>query len=145
VTAKFLFDECISQPAMDKLKKLVSGEPHFEHLCSRFTSGIADNEWIPQLAQEGGWTVITADRARRGSQQGGKLPSLCDQFGITHVLISSTLHQRKSDEKVAALVLVWPEILQLSNDPAGTEAVLRYRSKKGTSTGCILALEKRQA
>ena len=117
---------------MHKLKELVPGDPHFEHVCTKFASGIADNDWIPLLGEEGGWIVISADRASRGPKTGGKLPLLCYIHKITHVLLSGKLNGKRGNEKIAALSLVWSQITELYKEVPGTRFNLRYKeTEKG--------------
>ena len=137
---KFMFDECLGEPMMVNLKALVPGDCHFEHVVKHYKSGTKDNVWISQLAKEGGWVVISGDRAKIG-RQGGKLPQLCEQHHITHILLSKTFHDKKNHEKLAALALLWPEICQVFSEPPGTRFLLRYKklTKRG---GLTLVLQK---
>ena len=126
---KFMFDECIGTPIMKRLQELVDDTCVFQHVCERFTSGVPDDEWIPELGTEGGWVVISADRAKRSSK-GGKLPLLCRQFKVTSLLLSATLAQKRSDQKLACLLLMWKQILELHQSPPGSQFLLRYRETK---------------
>jgi hypothetical protein len=125
---------------MQTLKEIVSGDFEFKHIKDYYKEGIKDNDWIPQLGKEGGWIVISGDRAKRANK-GGKLPELCKQHGITHVLLSSTLHQKKAHEKLAALALIWNEIAALHEVPLGTRFILRYKETKAKG-GLRVVLER---
>ena len=131
-TAKFMFDECLSEAAMEGLDK-ITPKPHiFAHVISHFKSGIHDDVWIPKLGEDGGWVVISADRGK-GSSKGGKLPELCKEHKVTHVLLSGKLHQKKSHEKISAIGLLWGEISKLHLEPPGSCFIMRMvTSKKGT-------------
>ena len=104
-SVKFMFDECLGEPMMEKLRQIVPGTRHFAHVVSYFRRGVTDDVWIPELAKEGGWVIVSGDRGR-GSAKGGKLPLLCMQYKITHVLLSATLQNKKAHERLAALALV---------------------------------------
>lgn len=138
--AKFLFDECLGEPMMKKLQEMVSGSPHFKHLREIFEQKTPDSEWIPEIAREGGWVVITSDNAKR-SNRGGKLPRLCKEHKVTHILFSPALHSKRADEKLAALVLMWAQIAEVHKEPPGTGFKLRYRDR-ADKQGLGIVLEK---
>lgn len=127
---------------MEQLKALLPDDPHFAHVCDFFLEGTNDDVWIPRIGQEGGWIVITTDRGK-GSARGGKLPRLCLENKITHVLLSPALHRKKGAEKVGALVLLWGQIEGLSAEVPGTRFVIRYRDKRD-GKGLHLVLEKQE-
>lgn len=97
--ARFLFDECVPKPSMIELAKmLLPARPEFAHICDKLTSGILDNDRVPQISKEGGWIIITGDRGKRQSL-GGKLPDLCREHKVTHVIFSSGLHKRRFSKR----------------------------------------------
>jgi hypothetical protein len=137
---KFLFDECIGLPIMQCLELAVSGTYQFEHLCEKFSSGALDNEWIPDLAKEGGWVVITGDGGRN-SNKGGKLPELCLHYKVTCLILSPKFAQRKTADKLGALLSRWDHIVELHSKPAGSQFQLRFReSEKGTLSTAVVLL-----
>jgi hypothetical protein len=87
--------------------------------------GTEDAEWISKLEQELGWVVITADRGK--DPKSPKLPILCVQFKITHVLITPSLMQAGYSVQKQALLTVWQQIVRLPQVPKGTRAELGYR------------------
>ena len=125
---------------MLSLKGLVPNDPEFRHVCDFFQQGTYDSVWIPQIASEEGWIVITSDGGRNPSK-GGKLPELCREHKITHVILSPTLHNKTAADKVAALLLVWNEIELLQKVPPGSRFKLRYKHTKGVA-GLRIVLEK---
>ena len=127
---RFLFDECLGKPSVAQLQASLRSTPNCAHLCDFFASGTLDNDWIPQIATEGGWIVITSDAGRK-TNKGGKLPRLCKEFGITHVILTAALHRKPAAEKVAALVLAWDRIEALAAEPAGSRFKLGYWAEKG--------------
>lgn len=129
IVLKFMFDECIAAPIMRTLFANLPEGYYFEHVTDRFRSGTEDEDWLSQLEEEGGWIVITADRAKL-SPRGKKLPEICRARKITHVMLSSTLHEKPSRIKAAALSLKWDDIALLHQKPQGIRALLRYRTTK---------------
>ena len=124
---------------MEQLLQLVSSDVPFVHIIDYFSQGEKDENWIPKLSAEGGWVVITADGGKQ-SKRGQKLPDLCWEYGITHVVLSSTLHSRKSHEKVGILTTFWNEIELLHEALAGSHYRLRFKPLKG-KTAVTVALE----
>jgi hypothetical protein len=73
---------------------------------------VKDKDWIPTLRDEG-WVVIAVDRAKKkGGSHDGKLPSLCMQYGVTHVLLSRRVGQRRNFQKMLTILSVWHEMVE---------------------------------
>jgi hypothetical protein len=126
VQLKILFDECLGKPMMEELKQqLLPDDPLFAHLTDFFSSGTPDSEWIPKLAKDG-WIVISTDGAKK-KNRGGKLPEICKSMGITHIIMSPTLHKRNSRDKIAAIALVWEQIKEAGKATPGTRFNLQFR------------------
>lgn len=121
---KFFFDECVGRPIMETVEQKLQSQGvsvTFSHLKDRFAEKQLDEDWIPQIAPEG-WVIITSDQARKRSK-GGRLPELCIEYEVTHVLIGTTLHHKSSGEKEKALLDAWGDIMKLTSVPKGS----RYR------------------
>lgn len=59
----------------------------------------ADDEWVPKLSVEE-WIVVSSDR---GKQCGGaKLPQVCAEHRVTHVLLSKAVHELSQFDKMRA-------------------------------------------
>lgn len=128
---RLLFDECVGKPTMLAIAELLVAEPEkpdLQHVLDFQSQGVRDEVWVPKAATEGR-IIITADRGKRGG--GAKLPLLCRRYGITHVMLSATLHHRKGFEKAAAILTVWPELAKLPNVPKGSGYSLRLTSAGG--------------
>lgn len=78
--------------------------------------GTQDDVWVPYIAR-GGFIVVSGDLGRSG---GPKLPKLCVQYGVTHVLLSPAMGSRKSLEKLLSILSVWYELLALANESPGS-------------------------
>ena len=137
---QFLFDECVGKPAMHDLRRVLKTDAKFVHITEKYGSGAKDNEWIPALAAEGGWVVITSDGGRK-SKRGNKLPVICAASKLTHVVLSAKLHERTAHEKSAALAFLWSKIEVLRDEEPGSRFNLRFKSLKG-KTGLAVILER---
>ena len=124
--AKLLFDENFGGPIVDALKRLVHFQrepPEVRGIREFVSSGTHDEEWVQKLANEG-WIVVSADR---GKQCGGaKLPQVCAEHGVTHVLLSNSVHELPQFEKMRAILSVWDQLCQLVTADKGTRYRLRF-------------------
>lgn len=95
-----------------ELVKTIDPDIEFKHVLDFQREGVKDREWIPARAAEG-WVLISADRNKGTSSKGdgGSLPLLCQQFGMTHILLGTAVHGMKQFEKAQAIVGLWNEIV----------------------------------
>jgi hypothetical protein len=126
---KLLLDECLGHPLVEDLAKLLSWDhpqPTIHHLSRYFSAGTVDSVWIPQISAEG-WIVLTGDR---GKNKGDKLPAICVQYGVTHILMGSSLLHVRQIQKVTAIVAVWEEIKKCPDAPKGSRFTLRLNEHR---------------
>ncbi len=127
---RLLFDECIGKPVMTKLRGLIPVEIELQHLADKFAKGDKDEDWIPRLGTEGGWVVITSD-AGRNSKKGQKLPELCLIHRVTHVILSGTLNQKSTLEKINSIAAAWSFFEDVFSSPQGSRYFMRLRTRRG--------------
>jgi hypothetical protein len=122
LSVRFFFDECLSKPIVEcdlvRSLKLYGSDAEIAHLLSRFPQGCKDPYWIPKLAHETGWIVITCDQGKN-SKKSEKLPEICRAFGVTHVSLSRGLHKRNMFYKSLAIASLWGKLLALADEPRG--------------------------
>jgi hypothetical protein len=115
-----------------KLKPLLdtaSVQVQLAHVTTYLRKSIPDDEWIPRIASEG-WIVITADRGNVGRRKTGrKLPELCVEFKVTHVLVSPRIGQMSGFDKARHIVNTWPQMLALADAPRGSRFRMRMNNK----------------
>jgi len=125
---KLLFDECVAKPLMAPLVALMTyAKPPAEiaHTIDFFKSGTQDESWIPEVADDD-WIIITGDRGSRGGRKRGeKLPLVCKQYGVTHVMLGGKLQQQSSFHKFRAVVWAWDDLATLPLRPKGSGWSLR--------------------
>jgi hypothetical protein len=122
---KLLFDENFGRPLVEALKQVITfsrDATEVRHIVDLRHGGRRDDEWVPEVAG-GDWLVLTCDR---GKSAGPKLPQLCREAGLTHVLVSGALHNSPQFEKARAVMVVWPALLAAAEEAAGTRFSLRY-------------------
>ena len=128
---RFLFDENFGKPLVEDIARLLlRAQPEemaevkhvldFQQEIGLQRQGVRDEVWIPSII-EGNWIVVAGDLGRRGLKKGEKLPHLCVRHGITHFLLSPTVHDRKSFRKLLTVLSVWHEMISLTlNSPPGS-------------------------
>lgn len=129
--SRFLFDENTGAPFVEALRRIVLLDKRHPveigHINALFGAGAKDPEWIPKVV-EGAWIVISEDRGKNSSR-GDKLPVLCLQHSVTHVLVMPSLLKNGGQfEKMRALMAVWPELLELPSKTRGARLRLKYAS-----------------
>lgn len=133
---KFLIDECVMGTKhvriMEEMLRKLNHSYTIEHVIQKFSPGAQDAEWIPEIANEPDWVIISADRGKRG--KGAKLPLLCKEFSLTHVLMTSSVSQMSSEGKLHAIVGNWSELILVLNNPIGSQYLLK---KIGGENGVV--------
>ena len=117
---KLLFDENFGKPIGSVVAKLLSfhpNPPEIGFVIDRFGSGAKDHLWIPQVAKEG-WVILSTDRAKQCGGQ--KLPLICQEHGVTHILLSRAIHGMKQFYKACVVIHVWDSICQVRSAPIGS-------------------------
>jgi hypothetical protein len=141
---KFLFDECISwkvvEAQLESSVRLCEPSAIVAHLMRKFPPGTKDRDWIPQIADEGGWVIVSMDRGMHGKRE-ERLPILCRSFLVTHVLLSPGLAKRNMYIRTLAIESCWPDLIEASHAPRGTTYSLQMRELK---SGVVYRLVKTQ-
>lgn len=132
-TPRFLFDENTGAPFVTALRGIVQLDKRHPvevgHTNALFGRGAKDADWIPKVV-DGGWIVISEDRGMN-SGSGDKLPVLCVQSGVTHVLVMPAILKNGGQfEKMRAVLAVWPKLLALIAAAPGTRLKLKYANSE---------------
>jgi hypothetical protein len=127
-----MFDECLSKPSTEKLMERVGGGYAFGHI-----SGEKDRNWIPRIAKQGRWVVITSDCGKQSPHK-DRLPRICAENNVTHLLLTQSIHRLPMQEKQEILFQKWEEIVGLGDHPPGSRFYLRYVSVKGSGSQVVV-------
>ena len=122
---RLCFDECCSTKLAKELKAFYASDyPDLtvRHVLQDYPRGTADSVWLSDLANRGDWIVISSDSGKNSKKE--KLPLICSQFGLTHVLITPTLINGGYTMQKAALVAIWYKLPDLLHLPKGTSVRL---------------------
>lgn len=131
-----MFDECLSKPSTTELMDQVGGGYTYGHI-----SGEKDRDWIRRIAAQGRWIVITSDCGKQSPHR-DRLPRICAEHKVTHILLSQTIHRLPMEAKQRALLQKWEEIVELGKAPPGSRFRLRYVSVKGSGSQVRLQVER---
>lgn len=119
---KFLLDECLPKGIVAvaaSALQLIDASADVAHLLDKFPAGTPDRLWVPTIADEGEWVVITADRGSQSNIE-DKLPLVCRQLRVVHVLLSAGIHKRTAFFKGLAISHCAQQLLDASSAAAGT-------------------------
>jgi hypothetical protein len=117
---KFLCDANVSPYHSRALHALSLPHGHsVAHLTEKFPANTEDIKWIEALSAEGGWAVITHDRAmsRRPVEQ-----EALSRSGLTVFMLARAWSSQRQWSQAAALVRWWPKILEQASLVAGGAA-----------------------
>ncbi len=125
LSPKIFLDQFLAYPIAARLVHYYSpAYPSIKvrHLIDEYRANRCDSVWLPNLAQQGGWIVVSKDRGRHKIGKGGKpsLPILCDQYGVTCVAFTGKLGNTVATEHQEALDEVMRNIGVIYQAPKGT-------------------------
>lgn len=133
---KLFFDVCAVGPraikTIESATDLHALDIEVAHLTSYFPANTPDESWISTISEEG-WIVITADRGKH-SRVGEKLPELCLDYQITHVLMSKSINQMSNYHRVAAIIENLDGIILCDEAKKGSRFHLRGTQGKAIAT-----------
>jgi hypothetical protein len=126
LSPKIFLDECIAHPIAPRLQQhYLPAYPSLKvrHLLEEYRAHRCDSVWVPNLAKQGGWIVITKDRGKHGTAgklRKPRLPELCVEYKVTCVAISNKLGHAKAAEIQEAIGEVMVNIEPIYAAPPGT-------------------------
>ncbi len=132
---KLLFDECCSRRLARELHEFYHRDyPGLEirHVLDDWAAGTPDSQWLETLREDSSWIVITKDAGKNSAPE--KLPLICREWNITHVLFTAGIIQKGFLTQKNALVAVWEKLFQLHRLPPGSQVKLGEASPKGEAS-----------
>lgn len=143
-TPKFMFDECVPPSAVEALVAVLVDKPVFDFTAYRFGGGSNDEHWIPEISKEKCWIVITGDGGEKPKRHERKLPDLCQECRVTHIVFTGKVHDCGWFEKAQILARLWDEIVATRSVRRGARFILRYHPHKPPSVNSVI-LERKPA
>ena len=74
--------------------------------------------------------------------KGKKLPDLCAQHGVTHILLGPAVHKRQIFPKLLTILSVWHELIDAANGPRGLRFQIEPHGTKPAHRGRGVLLPK---
>ena len=106
---KFFFDNTASIKIAHAISLFCGVEPSVEkviHLQDRWRPDTDDKVWIPELAREGGWAIISGDRFRKSERK------IFIDAKLTTFFYSRALANAKLWEQAHRVIRYWPAIME---------------------------------
>ena len=141
---KLLFDECCSRKLpRDLLAVHQRDYPTLQvrHLMDDWTPGTPDSQWLEPLRLDRSWIVITKDAGRNSAPE--KLPLICREWGITHLVFTHGIISKGFTTQKLALSAIWEQLFLLHQLPPGTQVKLGETTRKGNITGFELRVNQK--
>ena len=106
-------------------------EPYLSHIYAFSQEGEEDDIWIPKLNKHE-HVVVSTDKGRKIP----RLPKVCKQNQITHILFSPSAHHLTKFEKARAIISLWPQIEKTFDAPLGSRYQIKHEAQKQR---CLIA------
>ena len=105
----FFLDNCISPRLVKALSILAEPQQlNIVHLSEKFSRDEKDEIWIPALASEGDWVIVSGDpRITRGKQQ----RKAWLESGLTAFFLGAGFSEKTIWKQAAELFRWWPDII----------------------------------
>lgn len=132
LSPKLLIDVCVARPVSTRILNHYADiypSLRVEHLTDIYRQSRCDSSWVPSLAKEGGWIIITADKGK--DKHKPMLPQLCRDYKVTCVLMSSSLHGKGVAMHQEVLNEVLRNITPIYKAPLGTVISIGQIQEKG--------------
>jgi hypothetical protein len=121
---------------MNQIARVVAllhdGKCQFKHINEFQKQGIDDDRWVPEIAKEGCWIIISGDRSKQNKSKkskhyrGEKMRVVCKQYNVTLVEMSQKIHHLPTMKKIALLLLVWSDLMKVAEAPPGSRHLIRF-------------------
>lgn len=145
LSPKIFLDECVAHPIAARLLHYYTpAYPSLKvrHLFEEYRAKRCDSVWVPSLAQQGGWIVVTKDRGKHSAIDKPRLPELCVEYKVTCVAFTGKLGQAKATEIQEAIDEVMRNIEPIYAAPQGTIIKLGMDYAKGRIKRYVLRVGK---
>lgn len=133
---KLLFDECCSRRLPRELLAFYQRDHpdlQMRHLMDDWTPGTPDSQWLEALRDDPSWIVVTKDAGKNSAPE--KLPLICREWGITHVVFTAGIISKGFASQKNAIAAVWEQLFLLHRLPPGSQVKLGEASRKGARIG----------
>jgi hypothetical protein len=109
---RFFLDNCISAHIAEAIRCLARIQDYeIAHLREKFPEDTVDLDWIPALAEEGGWVIVSGDpkisrdKAERAAWH---------ESGMTAFFFNEPFARKRFWKQAEIVVRWWPEIVLMA-------------------------------
>ena len=123
---KFLFNNNLPPSLARGMAELSKFDPAIQQvtpLRDKFAPNAADADWLPVLAEEGGWIVISIDRFRKSDAE----RELLRRRGLTVFVLDRQWSSKPYWVQAAQFVLWWPKVLDVARLTSKTAMRVPWR------------------
>ena len=107
-----------------------------KHVLDDWSPGTPDPKWLEVIRNDPSWIVITKDAGVNSARD--KLPMICREWGITHVVFTGGIIQKGFLTQKNAITGVWEQLFHLHRLPSGSQVKLGEVTRKGEPAGFAL-------
>jgi len=141
---KLVFDATFGEPWVVHLRDFFQNHscprPQIRHLFEMTGEDERDDPvWIPKLAPLG-CVVVSGDRGTH-SKPFERLPRICREQHVTHILLSAGMHDNaRKFERARAIVVLWHDIVAACQDTPGSRYVIQPTNNSFTQFALVKKL-----
>lgn len=134
---RLLIDECLPPKLITAYLKShigLSGDGvDAVHIKVYLGGGKKDPEWVPKIAKDRRWCVLSEDRGSHSARHDA-LPIVCFEYGVTLIRLSSPVVKKKITFYGPQILANWPSIMGALRGPKGAQYLLRQHNTRSTDT-----------
>ncbi len=99
------------------------------HIKDYLGSGKKDPNWVPQIARDRRWCILSEDRGSHSSRQDA-LPIICFEYEVTLIRLSHPVVTRGITFYGPQLLANWQSIMKALTGPKGAQYLLRRHGSR---------------
>ncbi len=99
------------------------------HIRDRLGSGKKDPAWVPEIARDRRWCILSTDRGSHSSRQDA-LPLVCYEYKVTLIRVSQSLIDRGITFYGPQILANWGSVVEALKGPKGAQYLLRRHGRK---------------
>jgi len=97
------------------------------HIKEYLGEGKKDPNWVPQIARDRRWFVLSMDKGKHGKKTDA-LPLICYEYKVTLILLSERLVQKRIEYYGPQILAHWHNIVKGARGPKGAQYLLHLAS-----------------
>ena len=99
------------------------------HMKDHLGRGKKDRDWVPEIARDRRWCVLSTDRGSHSSRQDA-LPLICHEYKVTLIRLSQSLISQGITVYGPQLLSNWSALVGALKGPKGAQYLLRCHGSR---------------